>query len=164
MQKVYDAASVVPYDHIYVLVNAERYGGGGFYNFLSVCTSDNELTKEVFIHEFGHGFAGLGDEYYNSKVAYEDFYNLEIEPWESNLTTLVDFENKWKEMIPDSISVPTPRKIKYNKTVGAYEGGGYMNKGIYSPFINCRMKSNDAKGFCPVCEEAIKKTIRYYTK
>lgn len=164
MQKVYDAASVVPYDHIYVLVNTERYGGGGFYNFLSVCTSNNELTKEVFIHEFGHGFAGLGDEYYNSKVAYEDFYNLEVEPWEPNLTTLVDFNSKWETMVTDSISIPTPRKIKYAKTVGVYEGGGYMNKGIYSPFINCRMKSNDAKGFCPVCEEAIRKTIRDYTE
>ena len=59
---------------------------------LSVCTSDNSLTKEVFVHEFGHGFAGLGDEYYNSTVAYEDFYNLKTEPWEPNLTTLVDFE------------------------------------------------------------------------
>jgi len=94
MQAIYDAAAVVPYDHIYILVNTERYGGGGFYNFVSVCSSDNHLTKEVFVHEFGHGFAGLGDEYYNSTVAYEDFYNLKTEPWEPNLTTLVDFNLK----------------------------------------------------------------------
>src|SRR5690606_2797376 len=92
MQSIYDALAGVPYDHIYILVNSERYGGGGFYNFLSVCTADNPLTKEVFVHEFGHGFAGLGDEYYTSSVAYEDFYNLEVEPWEPNLTTLVNFD------------------------------------------------------------------------
>ena len=164
MKTIYDAAAVVPYDHIYVLVNTERYGGGGFYNFVSVCTADNKLTKEVFVHEFGHGFAGLGDEYYNSSVAYEDFYNLEIEPWEPNLTTLVNFNSKWKEMVADSVSIPTPRKEKYNNTVGVYEGGGYMSKGIYSPFIDCRMKSNIAKSFCPVCEEAIIKVIRFYSE
>ena len=67
-------------------------------------------------------------------------------------------------MVADSISIPTPRKEKFSKTVGVYEGGGYMNKGIYSPFIDCRMKSNNAKGFCPVCEEAIKKVIQYHSE
>lgn len=164
MKRVYDAASLVPYDQIYVLVNSERYGGGGFYNFVTVCTAGNELTKEVFVHEFGHGFAGLGDEYYNSTVAYEDFYNLEVEPWEPNLTTLVDFDNKWKAMLEEETPVPTPRKEKFNKTVGVFEGGGYMSKGIYSPYMDCRMKSNESKGFCPVCEEAIRKTIGFYTE
>jgi len=162
MRTIYDAAAAVPYEHIYILVNTERYGGGGFYNFLSVCSADNELTKEVFVHEFGHGFAGLGDEYYTSDVAYEDYYNLETEPWEPNITTLVDFESKWKLAVPDSVPVPTPRKIKYRNTIGVFEGGGYMTKGIYSPVIDCRMKSNEAKAFCPVCQEAIKKIIHYY--
>ena len=164
MKTVYDAAAVVPYDHIYVLVNTERYGGGGFYNFVTVCTADNNLTKEIFAHEFGHGFAGLGDEYYTSAVAYEDFYNLKVEPWEPNLTTLVNFDLKWKKMVADSVPVPTPREEKYNNTVGVYEGGGYMEKGIYSPFMDCRMKSNNAKDFCPVCREAIKKVIRFYSE
>lgn len=162
MRTIYDAAAVVPYEHIYILVNTERYGGGGFYNFLSVCSADNELTKEVFVHEFGHGFAGLGDEYYTSDVAYEDFYNLEVEPWEPNITTLVDFDMKWKLAVSDSVPVPTPRKIKYRNTVGVFEGGGYMAEGIYSPVIDCRMKSNEAKEFCPVCREAIKKIIHYH--
>jgi hypothetical protein len=164
MKNILDAAAVVPYDHIYVLVNSDRYGGGGFYNFLSVCTADNSLTKEVFVHEFGHGFAGLGDEYYNSEVAYEDFYNLKVEPWEPNITTLVDFGSKWKSMVDESVEIPTPRSAKYNNTVGVFEGGGYMSKGIYSPFIDCRMKSNNAKGFCPVCAESIKKVIQYYSE
>ena len=164
LKPILDAAANVPYDQIYVLVNTARYGGGGFYNFVTVCTSDNELTSEVFVHEFGHGFAGLGDEYYNSEVAYEDFYNLKVEPWEPNLTTLVDFGSKWKKMVPDGVEIPTPRSLKNNNTVGVYEGGGYMNKGIYSPFIDCRMKSNNAKKFCPVCTDAIRKVIQYYSE
>jgi len=164
MKNILDAAALVPYDQIYVLVNTERYGGGGFYNFVSVCTSDNSLTKEVFVHEFGHGFAGLGDEYYTSNVAYEDFYNLKIEPWEPNITTLVNFGSKWKSMVKESVEIPTPRTAKYENTVGVYEGGGYMSKGIYSPFIDCQMKSNTAKGFCPVCAESIKKVIQFYSE
>jgi hypothetical protein len=164
MKTVYDAAASVPYDHIYVLVNTERYGGGGFYNFVSLCTADNELTPQVFVHEFGHGFAGLGDEYYNSAVAYEDFYNLEIEPWEPNITTLVDFDKKWKDMVDEDTPIPTPRKDKYRNTVGVYEGGGYMAEGIYSPHIDCRMNTNEAEGFCPVCQEAIRKVIRFYSE
>lgn len=162
MKRIYDVAGTVAYDHIYILVNTERYGGGGFYNFLSVCSSDNDLTPEVFVHEFGHGFAGLGDEYYTSSVAYEEFYNLKVEPWEPNITTMVDFDSKWKSMLDETTPVPTPRKEKFKKTVGVFEGGGYMSKGIYSPHMDCRMKSNVAKGFCPVCAEAIRKTIRFH--
>jgi hypothetical protein len=164
MRPILDAAANIPYDHIYVLVNADRYGGGGFYNFLSVCTSDNNLTKEVFVHEFGHGFAGLADEYYNSEVAYDDFYNLKVEPWEPNITTLVDFNSKWKNMVDKSVEIPTPRDVKNSNKVGVYEGGGYSSKGIYSPFIDCRMKSNVAKKFCPICEESIRKVINFYTE
>ncbi len=164
MKTIYDVAANVPYDQIYLLVNSERYGGGGFYNLVTVCTAKNELTKEVLVHEFGHGFGGLGDEYYTSDVAYEDFYNLEIEPWEPNLTTLTDFDSKWKNMVSDSTVIPTPRKYENRNTVGAYEGGGYMTKGIYSPYIDCRMKSNEAKRFCPVCTESIKKVIKYYSE
>jgi hypothetical protein len=162
MRPILDAAATVPYDHIYVLVNTERYGGGGFYNFLSVCTADNNLTREVFIHEFGHGFAGLGDEYYNSEVAYEDFYNQKTEPWEPNITTLVDFDKKWKNMVDSETTIPTPRNAGNENTIGVFEGGGYMSKGIFSPAMDCRMKSNQAKSFCPVCQESIRKVIRFH--
>ena len=164
MRTVYDAAASVPYDHIYVMVNSDKYGGGGFYNFLSVCTSDNYLTKEVFVHEFGHGFAGLADEYYTSSVAYQDFYNLDVEPWEPNITTLVDFGKKWENMLKKQTPVPTPRKDEFKNTTGVFEGGGYLEKGIYSPFMDCRMKSNNAGKFCPVCTKAIKRTIDYHCK
>jgi hypothetical protein len=164
MKSIYDAAALVPYDQIYLLVNTDRYGGGGFYNFLSICSSDHLLTPEVFVHEFGHGFAGLADEYYSSSVAYEDFYNLKTEPWEPNITTLIDFDEKWSGMIADSVPVPTPRTSKYRNVTGVFEGGGYMEKGIYSPSMDCRMKSNNVNYFCPVCVDAIRRKIDFLTQ
>ena len=161
IKSLHDIAANVPYDQIFVLINTKRYGGGGFYNYYTSCSSDHPLTYEVSSHEFGHGFVGLGDEYYSSEVAYEDFYNLEIEPWEPNLTTLVDFDKKWKRMLNDSIPIPTPRTKEYENKIGVFEGGGYSSKGIYSPFQDCKMKSNNMKHFCPVCEEAAEKMILF---
>jgi hypothetical protein len=164
MKSVYDAAACVPWDFAVVLVNTERYGGGGIYNFVTVCSSDNESSGKVFAHELGHGLAGLADEYYNSEVAYEDFYNKGVEPWEPNITTLVDFPSKWKKFVADSIPVPTPRTPAYKKVTGVFEGGGYMEKGIFSPMQDCRMKSNRTERFCPVCSDAIQKVIDGYSR
>jgi hypothetical protein len=159
-----DQAAIVPYDYIIVLVNSKEYGGGGFYNNISVCTADHALSPKVFIHEFGHQFAGLGDEYYTSEVAYEDFYNLKVEPWEPNLTTMVDFKSKWGSLIDSSVPVPTPRGAGYSSKTGVFEGGGYMAKGIYSPMEDCRMKSNKPDVFCPVCQQAINRAIQKNTE
>jgi len=164
LKTIHDMAAVVPYDQIFVLVNSPRYGGGGFYNFVTVCTSDNKLSSKVFVHEFGHGFAGLADEYYTSEVAYENYYNLKLEPWEPNLSTLVNFKSKWKELIDRDTPVPTPRDEKYSSKLGAFEGGGYTSKGIYSPMQDCRMKSNETAEFCPVCQQAIRDVILQNTK
>jgi hypothetical protein len=164
MKTIHDMAAVVPYDYLIVLVNSSRYGGGGFYNFVNVCTADHNLSPKVFVHEFGHGFAGLGDEYYNSEVAYQDYYNLKVEPWEPNLTTMVDFASKWKGMVDVATPVPTPRNGKYASKVGVFEGGGYITKGIYSPAEDCLMKSNETSAFCPVCQKAIKTIIVENTK
>lgn len=164
MKSIHDAAALVPYDHVYVLVNTERYGGGGFYNYLSLTSVDHEKSERVFVHEFGHGFAGLADEYYSSSVAYDGFYNLEVEPWEPNITTLVDFDSKWPDLIEKGTPVPTPRKSENRKKVGLFEGGGYLAKGIYSPMMDCRMKSNEAKSFCPVCQQAIRETVELHCK
>ncbi|MFN2314645.1 MAG: M64 family metallopeptidase, partial [Bacteroidales bacterium] len=71
IRKVNDYAAASPHDQIVVLINSPRYGGGGVYNYYSAVTSDHEFTPQVFTHEFGHGFAGLADEYYSSEVAYE---------------------------------------------------------------------------------------------
>ena len=161
-RRIRDYAANAPYDHVFLMINTERYGGGGFYNHYSATTSGHYYSKEVAIHEFGHGFAGLGDEYYNSKVAYNEFYNPSQEPWEPNLTTRVDFESKWKNMVDDGVPIPTPRNEQYKDTVGVFEGGGYVAKGVFSPSMDCRMKSNQAEGFCPVCQRAIERMILYY--
>lgn len=155
-----DIAANVPYDQIYILINTKKYGGGGFYNHYTACSSDNNLTPSVCIHEFGHGFAGLADEYYTSDVAYEDFYNLKVEPWEPNITTLVNFDSKWKNMLDKKTPVPTPRTKKYENKIGIFEGGGYVAKGVYSPYQNCKMKSNQSE-LCPVCQQAISKMIEF---
>jgi hypothetical protein len=164
MTSVRNIASLVPYDQIYILVNHEKYGGGGIYNFYSMGTSDNQSADFLFQHEFGHAFAGLGDEYYSSEVAVEDFYPLDVEPWEPNLTTMVDFGSKWKTMIPEGTPIPTPAEEKYFETVGAFEGGGYNAKGIYRPYIDCTMKSVRYDAFCPVCQEAIQRMIDFYSE
>ena len=159
---VCDAAAFAPYDQIYILVNTDKYGGGGIYNHYSISAADNLQSRAVLIHEFGHGFAGLADEYYNSKVAYNDYFPLDVEPWNPNLTTLVDFDSKWKDMIAEGVPVPTPADTSYRDVVGVYEGGGYVAKGVYRPMIDCRMHSNNA-GFCPVCSAAIEKMIARVT-
>jgi len=156
---VRDVASSVPYDDICILVNSEKYGGGGIYNHYCISSVDHALSNQVFIHELGHSFAGLGDEYYSSSTAYNDFFNLEIEPWQPNLTTLKNFDAKWKSLVEEGTPIPTPRGEDFESTIGAYEGGGYVSKGMYSPYMNCRMKTNEAEGFCPVCEQAILKMI-----
>jgi hypothetical protein len=103
-----EIAAQVPYDTIVVLVNSKRYGGGGIYNDYCITTVDNERSKAVFIHEFGHSFAGLADEYYTSEVAYNDFYPKGVEPLEPNITALLDPKNlKWKDLVSPGVSIPT---------------------------------------------------------
>jgi len=156
-----DAAANAPYDQIIILNNSMKYGGGGFYNHYCQSTVDNEVSVIVAIHEFGHSFGGLADEYVGG-VNYDGFYNLHLEPWEPNITTNTDFGSKWVNMIADGVPVPTPRDSTYRNVVGMFEGGGYMAKGIFSPVMSCRMKENDAKGFCPICQDALRKKILFY--
>ncbi len=164
MKSVRDVAANVPYDQICIVANSKVYGGGGIYNHYALFTSDNPYANYVFVHEFGHSFAGLGDEYYNSDVAYEDFYNLKVEPWEPNLTTLVDFSSKWKDMVTPDAPIPTPADDNEKYAVGAYEGGGYMAKGVYRPSYDCTMKSLSYNNFCPVCQKAIRDMLEIYTR
>ena len=84
MEAVHNAASLVPYDQICILANTGEYGGGGIFNFFSVFSAGGTVNAKVFIHEFGHAFAGLADEYYSSSVAYSNFYPKNTEPWEPN--------------------------------------------------------------------------------
>jgi hypothetical protein len=104
-----DIAANVPYDAIYIMVNHKRYGGGGIYNFFCTFTSENQWKDYLFLHEFGHSFTGLADEYYTSSTAYNDFYPQSVEPVEANITALVDPQNlKWKEFLKDNSEIPTP--------------------------------------------------------
>jgi len=164
IREVNDYAAAAPHDQIVVLINSPRYGGGGVYNYYSAVTADHQNTPKVFIHEFGHGFAGLADEYYSSEVAYEEFYPLDVEPWEPNITTRVNFDVKWKDLIAKSVPVPTPNSKKYTGVTGLFEGGGYSAKGIYRPSYDCRMKSNQAETFCEVCQRAVEQMILFYLK
>ncbi|MFH2142647.1 MAG: M64 family metallopeptidase [Bacteroidota bacterium] len=164
IRSVRDLAANVPYDQIYILVNTDIYGGGGVYNYYSLTSTDNYSSKEVFLHEFGHGLAGLADEYYTSEVSVEDYYDLKLEPWEANITTLVDFDSKWKNMLDKNTPVPTPMSEKYLRKVGVFEGAGYSAKGIYRSYSDCMMMSLGAlEGFCPVCRKTIALKIKFLT-
>lgn len=164
MKSVRNIAANVPYDQIVILVNSKTYGGGGIYNHYAITTTDHFRSDYVFIHEFGHSFAGLADEYYAAEVAYEEYYDLKTEPWEPNITTLVDFGSKWKDMVAAEVPVPTPPEDNFKSVVGVFEGGGYTVKGVYRPFFDCTMKSAGYDNFCPVCVHAIQKMIDFHTQ
>lgn len=118
-----DLAAHVPYDAIYIMCNSARYGGGGIYNFYCTFTSDNQFSNYIFLHEFGHSFGGLADEYYTSDVAYNEFYPQGQEPVEPNITRLLDENNlKWKNLITPGIEIPTPwEKGNYDKMDYAWQ-------------------------------------------
>ena len=118
-----DVAAHVPYDALYIMVNQPRYGGGGIYNFYCTFTSDNQWQAYLFLHEFGHSFAGLADEYYTSSTAYSEFYPPGIEPREANITALQDSGAlKWKDQVTAGTAVPTPwEKAAYDAQDIAYQ-------------------------------------------
>ncbi len=159
-----DVASNAPYDQIYIIANSDKYGGGAIYNHYAVSVNNNPYAEYIFTHEFGHSFAGLGDEYYDSETSYNDFYPLDVEPPDPNLTTLVNFDSKWKNLIEKATPVPTPNDPKYKGKVGVFEGGGYVTKGVFRPAYDCTMKSISVDNFCPVCTRAIEKMIEFYSK
>ena len=161
---VRNLAANAPCDQIVILVNSEKYGGGGIYNFYAISTTGHKNSDLVFTHELGHSFAGLGDEYYNAEVAMEDFYPLDAEPWEPNITTLVDVDSKWQDMLPEGTPVPTPADSSWQDRLGVFEGGGYMAKGVYRPYMDCSMNVIKFNNFCPVCQRSIRRMIEYYSK
>lgn len=219
-----DLAAHVPYDALYIMVNHKKYGGGGIYNWSCTFTTDNQWYRYLFLHEFGHSFAGLADEYYTSDTAYEELFKPTIEPVEPNITSLLDTANiKWEKWISSGINLPSfwekaefeemdykwqnerralnskvaelkrnrvPkqeilkaeeeynlkdkrhaeevdrffRKTKNFRKIGAFEGAGYLSKGLYRPMIDCIMFSIGDKPFCRVCEDAILKVIQFYSE
>ena len=169
-QKVRDVAAAAPYEAIFILTNSDKYGGGGIYNYYGLGSAGKTgRTGEVYVHEFGHSLMGLGDEYVEVGNTVSAFYPADKEPWEANLTTFVNFDKKkWKGMIAEGTPLPTPVNdslIKLPDTqwpIGAYEGGGYLEKGIYRPWPKCMM--NQLYNFCPVCQAAIKEYLDYICK
>jgi hypothetical protein len=102
------AASFAPYEFVEILVNNRTYGGGGIHNLYSTVAVDNAWANYVFVHEFGHHFAGLADEYYTSSVAYVPSAER-TEPWEPNVTALLDpTALKWKDLVAADTPIPTP--------------------------------------------------------
>lgn len=206
-----DAVAGVPTDCIAVLVNSKRYGGGGIYNWFLTVTAGNPWAEYVIVHEFGHLFAGLADEYYSSAVTYDDFYPEGIEPVAPNITRLPGGDArerlKWGDLVAAGTPLPTPwpqaeydrlvaagkqrtsgseeradaaartlerevetlrvdflRKLPTWGRVGAYEGGGYVARGVYRPSLDCVMFSRSRTvPFCPVCRRAVARMVDYHT-
>jgi hypothetical protein len=164
VKAIHDALAGIAYEHILVLVNSDVYGGGGIYNSYTMSTAHHPLFTPVVVHEFGHAFGGLGDEYFYEGDTMEDTYPTDVEPWEPNLTTLVNFGSKWEDMLKPGTPIPTPVAEKATYPVGVYEGGGYSFKGVYRPVDECRMRNNTYPTFCPVCERALQRMIDFYVK
>lgn len=159
---IHDLLSGIPYEHVIILANTDEYGGGGIYNSYTLTTARHPLFRPVVVHEFGHSFGGLADEYfYENDDIDTPLYHPDVEPWEQNLTTLNDFSSKWEHMIPAGTQIPTsPDSIC---EIGVFEGGGYQAKGVFRPADQCRMRNNTHPEFCPVCRDALSRLIRFYT-
>lgn len=151
LKDLHDWLAGIPYEHIIVLVNTSEYGGGGILNSYNLSMTHHRNFRPVVVHEFGHSFAGLADEY-----AYEEeqvpMYPADVEPWEKNITTKVDFHGKWENLIGK------------DPKAGFYEGAGYTLKGVYRAYPDCRMRTNEYPEFCPACQQAIRKVIDFYTR
>ena len=150
LKNMHDKLCGIPYEHIVILANTDTYGGGGIYNSYTLTTAHHPAFKPVVVHEFGHSFAGLADEYFYDDQ-YVEYYYPGIEPWEQNITTLADFDSKWKDMLDAG-------------EAELLEGAGYQSKGVYRPADDCRMRTNRPDHFCPVCQRAIARIIEFYTK
>jgi len=118
-----DVAAHAPYDVLYIMVNSPRYGGGGIYNLFCTFTAGNQWSPYVFLHEFGHTFAALADEYYTSSVAYNDFFPKGVEPFEPNVTALLDPARlKWRDLATPGLPLPTPwQKAPFDRMDADYQ-------------------------------------------
>ncbi len=218
---VREAAAHVPYDTLVIMVNSSRYGGGGIHNLYCTFAAHSSWAPYLLLHEFGHSFTGLADEYYTSSVAYEDFYGSGQEPAEPNISTTADRSRlKWGDLVEPGTPLPTPwgkeafdrmeaayqkrrselngaiasamrsgapgtrvqellreaeelsrhhaervqrflEKERYFGTVGAFEGAGYVSRGMYRPMLDCIMFSKGAKPYCRVCERAVRAALEW---
>lgn len=149
LKRLHDVLAGTPYEHVIILVNTEHYGGGGIYNSYNLSYTGGSQFLPVVVHEFGHSFGGLGDEYTYGND--DPIYFDDTEPWETNLTTKATAFIKWENL------------IKAGKA-GLIEGGGYQEKGVWRGCENCRMRTNEEPEFCAVCKQALKELIDFYTE
>jgi hypothetical protein len=105
----------------------------------------------VVVHEFGHSFGGLADEYFYDGDVMEDTYPTDVEPLEENVTTKVNFHGKWEHLVESG-------------EADLIEGGAYSAKGVWRAAEDCRMRTNTATEFCVACKLALEKLIRFYTE
>jgi len=178
-----DIAGHVPYDVIAIIVNSSKYGGGGIYNMYCDFTMYNQYNGFLMLHEFGHAFAGLADEYYAGKVSYVDFFPEGVEPTAPNITSCTDpAKIKWRTLLSPGIELPTPwdkssydimtdqnkklhrKNVQFQGKVGAFEGAGYRSTGLYRSMIDCTMFSVGDLNYCRVCQSAITRMILHYTE
>ncbi|MFH1852881.1 MAG: M64 family metallopeptidase [Candidatus Neomarinimicrobiota bacterium] len=206
-----EISAQAPYDALVILVNSDKYGGGGIFNLYATVAVDTDPAAYIMIHEFGHSFGGLGDEYYTTDVAYEEFIPAGVEPWDPNVTALLEPGTvKWGALVAPGTPLPTPwnqsgydsarssyqaarerlvisgstsadsmnslfaavraatepvlKANQYWGRVGAFEGAGYQEKGLYRPEIDCIMFSRNPDYFCRVCRAAIERMIDLHTK
>lgn len=153
---LHDLLAGTPCEHIIVLVNSTKYGGGGILNFYNLTTTEHNQFLPVCIHEFGHSFAGLADEYAYANEELEE-HPLDLEPDDVNITICNDPKQcKWRDLI----GTPSVN----GGEVGLYEGAGYRTRGMYRPSKDCRMRINECAGFCPVCQRQIKNVIDFYAQ
>ena len=160
LKKMHNILAGIPYEHIIVLANTDVYGGGGIYNSYTLTTTGHKDFRPVVVHEFGHSFAGLADEYFYENDVLSDFIFSDNEPWEQNITTLNDFDSKWKSKLKKGTPVPTPASKAKNYPIGVYEG--VPGNGIYKSATECRMRTNQHDNFCIVCQDAIEQLILFY--
>ena len=218
-----DIAANVPYDTLLIMVNHDRYGGGGLYNRYCTFTAHGPFSGYLMLHEFGHSFGGLADEYYTSSTAYDNFYPEGYEPMAPNITALGDPDAlKWADLVTPDTGLPTPwdktvfdeadlayqaerrvlnediasaarsgapaRRIDaleeaetlhalervaavgafmdatgLKGIVGAFEGAGYVSRGMYRPMVDCIMFTRGVKPYCKVCQRAVAERIRVFT-
>ncbi|MFM7055563.1 MAG: M64 family metallopeptidase [Planctomycetota bacterium] len=162
--RMHRMAAQVPCDCLVVLVNSKTYGGGAIGFDSCVTTTGHPMSPLVFVHEFGHAFAYLADEY-TGDVAYNDMYPEGIEPVEPNITRELDpGKLKWRSHLTPGVILPTPvlpvREAVERQIVGAFEGGGYVERGMYRPEQECWMGSlRKDEGFCVVCRAAIRRMV-----
>jgi len=155
-------AAQVPYDAIVVLVNSKRYGGGSICLDYCVTTVDHASSKQVFLHELGHSFAYLADEYYTSEVAYNDFYPKGVEPLEPNITALLNpNEVKWKELLTPGLAVPT----EYGKDkIEALQAERQKNRRDMAAAVEEAKRKGQTEAQTKKIEEKFRETDKSLTK